>query len=81
MNKNIGLAVLQKDVEKYAKQVSKGHSFVVTKRSRPLFKIVALTDEVDEDNDEKWETVVDFTKFYKGGIPAKELARRLRAMK
>lgn len=83
MNKNVGLAVLQRDVEKYAKQVSKGHSFVVTKRSRPLFKIVAVDEEVDEDNDGKWETVIDFTKLTKDGkgIPASELVRRLEAMK
>lgn len=83
MNKNVGLAVLQRDVEKYAKQVSRGHSFVVTKRSRPLFKIVAVNEETDENDGGKWETVIDFTKLTKNGkgIPATELARRLRAMK
>jgi hypothetical protein len=27
-----------------------------------------------------WETVIDFTKFYKNGIPIEELIKRLKKM-
>ena len=50
----------------------KGRSFIVVKRSKPLFKI----SSIDED-DGLWETVIDFTRLKKGGIPAEELLDRL----
>ncbi len=59
-------------MQKYASRVEKGESFIVVKKSKPLFKISSL----DED-EWLWETVVDFTKIKKGGIPAKELLARL----
>ncbi len=59
-------------MQKYASLIEKGQSFIVVKRSKPLFKI----SSVDED-DGLWETVVDFTKIRKGGISAKELLARL----
>ncbi len=59
-------------MQKYASLVEKGESFVVVKKSKPLFKISSL----DED-EELWETVIDFTNVRKGGIPAKELLAKL----
>ena len=68
----LGLKELRENVQKYASRVEKGESFIVVKKSRPLFKISSL----DEDG-ELWETVIDFTKIKKGGIPAEELLARL----
>ncbi|HXK35542.1 MAG: hypothetical protein A2700_01475 [Candidatus Blackburnbacteria bacterium RIFCSPHIGHO2_01_FULL_44_64] len=68
----LGLKELRKNMQKYASRVEKGESFIVVKKSKPLFKISSL----DED-EWLWETVVDFTKIKKGGIPAKELLARL----
>ena len=68
----VGLKELRENMEKYASLVKKGKSFIVVKRSKPLFKI----SSIDED-DGLWETVIDFTKLRKGGIPAEELLNRL----
>ncbi|MBI2062553.1 MAG: hypothetical protein HYT64_02605 [Candidatus Yanofskybacteria bacterium] len=69
----LGLKELRENMQKYASRVQKGESFVVVKKSKPLFKISSL----DEDEGE-WETVVDFTKIRKGGISADELLARLK---
>jgi len=60
-------------MQKYVSRVEKGESFIVVKKSKPVFKI----SSVDEDEG-LWETVVDFTKLRKGGIPADELLVRLK---
>lgn len=60
-------------MQKYASRVEKGESFTVVKKSKPLFKI----SSVDEDEG-LWETVVDFTKYRKGGILAEELLAKLK---
>ena len=71
-NTIVGLKELRENMEKYASLIKKGRSFIVVKRSKPLFKI----SSIDED-DGLWETVIDFTKLRKGGIPAEELLDRL----
>lgn len=71
----IGLKQLRENVEKYVAEVNKGKSFTVVKKSRPVFRIVPL----DED-DSMWETVIDFTEFYKEGIPASQLLKKLRSL-
>ncbi len=70
MENIVGLKELRQHVDKYATQVTKGLSFIVVKRSKPIFKISPV--------EEGWETVVDFTKIRKGGIPAKELLSALK---
>jgi prevent-host-death family protein len=67
----VGLKELRQNVAKYAKKVKSGHSFVVMKHSRPLFKISPLED------DARWEEVIDFTKIKKGGIDIDDLLARL----
>ena len=69
----LGLRELRENMDKYASRVGKGESFIVVKKSKPVFKI----SSVDEDEG-LWETVVDFTKIRKGGIPADELLARLK---
>lgn len=71
-NAIIGLKELRENMGKYASLIRKGKSFIVVKRSKPLFKI----SSIDED-DGLWETVIDFTKLRKGGIPAEELLSKL----
>ena len=71
-NTIVGLKELRENMEKYASLIKKGKSFVVVKRSKPLFKI----SSIDED-DGLWETVIDFTKLRKGGISAEELLSKL----
>ena len=63
----IGLRELRENVAVYAAQVAKGKSFVVVKQSKPLFKISPVDEE------ENWETVIDFTKIKKGGVPIEEI--------
>ena len=72
MAKNIvGLKELRENINHYISQVEKGKSFVVVRKSKPVFRI---SQAEEEDN---WETVVDFTKIRKGGIPLKEVLSRL----
>lgn len=69
----IGLKELRQDTENYITQVENGKSFIVMRRSKPVFKIVP-----PEDADEAaWETVVDFTKLRRGGVVLAELLKRL----
>jgi hypothetical protein len=70
MGKIIGLKQLREGVERYAKEVGKGESFIVMRRSKPLFMLTP----VDSDG---WETVIDFTKMKKGGVDVRDLLKRL----
>lgn len=69
----IGLKELRQDTENYISQIENGRSFIVIRRSKPIFKIVP-PENADE---AEWETVVDFTKLRKGGIVLAELLKRL----
>lgn len=71
MNNLIGLKELRENVDAYVSQVRKGKSFIVVRRSRPLFRISPPDEEA------LWETVIDFTKVKKGGIPIDQLLARL----
>lgn len=72
MKNIVGLKELRENVNVYAREVKKGKSFIVARRSRPIFKI-----SPPDDDDELWEEVVDFTKIKKGGVLIKELLARL----
>ena len=72
MEKIVGLKELRENVDTYIKAIEKkGDSFIVLRRSKPVFKISPLNE------DEEWETIIDFTKIKKGGISLKELLSRL----
>ena len=58
------------NAKKYIDALEKGASFMVVKRSHPIFRL--------EPVGEQWETIVDFTSVYPKGIPAKELLKYLR---
>lgn len=71
MNNIIGLKQLRENVDEYVSKVKQGKSFVVVRRSKPLFRLSP------PDETELWETVIDFTKIHKGGVPIGELLARL----
>jgi antitoxin (DNA-binding transcriptional repressor) of toxin-antitoxin stability system len=68
----VGLKELRENIETYIAGVKKGRSFIVVRKSKPVFKI-SSPDEADE----LWEQVVDFTKIKNGGIKIGELLSRL----
>lgn len=65
----IGLKDLRTKTEKYIEQVKKGESFIVYRRSTPLFAITPIN--------ETWEEVIDFTKLKKGGVDINDLLARM----
>lgn len=73
-NTIIGLKELRENVDTYIAQIERGQSFIVVRRSRPVFKIAPPDESATQ-----WETVVDFTEFYKEGIPARQLLKKLRS--
>jgi antitoxin (DNA-binding transcriptional repressor) of toxin-antitoxin stability system len=56
---------------KYIDALAKGQSFLIMKRSRPVFRL--------EPVEEVWETIGDFTTMPHGGVSAKELAKALKS--
>lgn len=74
MGKIIGLKDLRENTEHYIKAVGRGKSFTVVRRSRPVFKMTPVDEWGDEGT---WETVVDFTKIKKGGVPIREVIESL----
>lgn len=70
----IGLKELRVDMEKYIARIDRGESFIVVRRSKPVFQLAPVDDESG------WETIVDFTKFRKGGMPIDEVIARLKRL-
>ena len=68
----IGLKNLREHMETYISQIEKGKSFIVVRRSKPLFKISSIEEE-----DGVWESIIDFTEIKKGGVSLAELMKRL----
>ena len=71
-NSIIGLKELRENTKEYIKAVEKGQSFIVVKKSKPIFKISA-----PQEGDEFWEPLVDFTKIKKGGVAIDQLLKNL----
>jgi len=61
----IGLKDLRENTKRYISHVKKGRSFLVVRRSKPIFRVSPVDDWGDEG---VWETVVDFTKLNKKGV-------------
>ena len=55
---------------KYITALEKGQSFLVIKRSRPVFRLEPIG--------EMWETIGDFSSVRGGGISAKKLLKALK---
>ncbi len=71
MEKTVGLKELRENFETYIEEVKRGRSFVVIRRSKPVFRISSIDDEG------MWETAADFTRAKKGGVPLSDLLARL----
>ncbi|OGL85737.1 hypothetical protein A3I40_03085 [Candidatus Uhrbacteria bacterium RIFCSPLOWO2_02_FULL_48_12] len=70
MKNIVNLRDLRENVATYAMRVQQGESFVIIKRSKPLFKISPIEDDL-------WEAIIDFTKIQRGGVDINELLARL----
>lgn len=70
MEKLIGLKEFRENVESFTEKVNQGQSFIILKKSKPIFKISPIDEGV-------WEEVIDFTKIRKGGIKIDDLLTRL----
>jgi len=70
----LGLKELRENMQKYASLVEKGESFIVVRKSKPLFRLVS------PESDEQWETIADFTKINKKGVLATEVLKALRKL-
>jgi len=70
MEKTVGLKEFRQNISKFAQETKRGRSFVISRQSNPLFKIIPLVEE-------QWEEVVDFTKIRKGGVNITDLLARL----
>ena len=71
----IGLKQLRENADNYIAEVKRGKSFMVVRKSKPVFMLVP-----PEEHESQWETVIDFTAFYREGIPAGLLLKKLRAL-
>ena len=70
MENIISVKNLRENIQGYAEKVQKGQSFIVFKRSKPLFKISSLEQGM-------WEQVIDFTQIQKGGVEIEKLLKYL----
>ena len=55
----VGLKELRENMDSYISGVEKGRSFIVVRRSRPIFRLAPIDVWGDEG---VWEKVVDFKK-------------------
>ncbi len=67
----VSVKELRQNLVSYVNKIDKGMSFVVVKRSKPIFNITPIQ------TDENWEEVVDFTKIKKGGVKIDEILSRI----
>jgi len=67
----VSVKELRQNLVSYINKIDKGMSFVVVKRSKPIFNITPIQ------TDENWEEVVDFTKIKKGGVKIDEILSRI----
>ena len=75
----VGLKELRGNIDEYIEGVKNGREFVIVRKSKPVFRILPIESQVMKESnpDGEWETVVDFTKIRRGGVPIKELLLRL----
>ncbi|MBI3671663.1 type II toxin-antitoxin system prevent-host-death family antitoxin [Candidatus Azambacteria bacterium] len=70
----IGVKELRENLDKYISEVNNGRSFTVVRRSEPVFRIIPFDDN---DKNEQWENIIDFTKIKKGGVPLNDIRKAL----
>ena len=75
-NNLVGLKELRINLDKYIKDVERGSSFTVLRRSKPVFRIGPVDTEESEIG---WDTLFDADRDNKGkGIAGGEVLRILR---
>jgi len=70
MENVISVKSLRENMQEYAEKVQGGQSFIVFKRSKPLFKISSFEQGI-------WEQVIDFTQIQKGGVEIGKLLKNI----
>lgn len=73
-NTIVGLKELRENIDTYITEVRKGKSFVIVRKSKPIFKIVPSELE------EQWEIAADFTRINKHGVPTSTILKELRKL-
>jgi len=73
----VGLKELRENMDSYISGVQKGRSFIVVRRSQPIFRLAPVDIWGD---DGVWETVVDLTKIKKGGVPIDDVIASLKRL-
>lgn len=68
----VGLKELRENIDTFIRGVEGGKSFIVARKSKPIFKISS-----PHEDDALWEEVIDFTKIKKGGVRIKDILSRL----
>ena len=76
----VGLKELRANIETYIKRVDKGETLTVVRRSLPVFRISPVLAQGSDGERDGWETVVDFTKLSKGGVPLVEVRKALQKL-
>ncbi len=75
----ISIKDLRKNLATVADQVLTGKSFTVFRRSKPVFKIVPIEENFDEEDG--WVDFIDFTEGgEKDGMKAEEFLKILRSV-
>ncbi len=73
-NRIVGLKDLRVNMDAYIAEVRKGKSFIVVRRTKPVFVI----SSPQSDDRERWETVVDFTRVNKRGVLGSDVLAAIR---
>ncbi len=81
MNNIVNVKELRLNMDKYVNAVARGRSFLVMKRSKPVFQISPIKEISLADDGSGWKTVIDFTKIKKGGVPVEEVLKALREIR
>lgn len=71
---DIGFRELRLNPDVVIQGVNKGNTYLVKRKSKPLFRIVPVEQEV-------WETFIDLTEINKGGVEIKALLSQLEKAK
>lgn len=66
----ISLKDLRQNFPEFIEKIEKGKSFVVIKRSQPVFKISPVEEDL-------WEPVIDFSLFKPNGLSASQLLKTI----
>lgn len=68
----ITIKELREEMPAIINKISRGGEFLVLKKSKPVFRLSS------PENDDNWETVIDFTKIKKGGVRIDDLIKALK---